>query len=486
MKNAVKTPKVKYTALAVLAALFFTVTMVQGVSVLFFCVMLLWGGLVVYTLHDLKNRAAYLVFLLAFFLFLLGGEFFELYLGYEQEFTFLDALDNHAYVCLLLSLAFLHLGYCAVDYFWGGEGTSPVELPGPGTELTEKMRRITRIGLYVSVVPWFLTILDAGLYTLQNGYLSYYTDYSSRMPELVDSISDLFPVFFFLYLATLPPKKECLVPMVLYLAHSVLAMITGRRIMFGVALLVLGFYIIVRHFMAPQERWLDRKKLIAALIACPLILVGLYVQRYVRYGEAVEKSGGVFDIIFRFLSQQGTSINTIKFQKQLEGDSLGCTSLFYTIHYLRGNLLTRGIFDFPMEYYTGRTVETALYTNCLADYIMYMVDAQDFFAGYGLGTSYIAELNHDLGFLGVAMGSMVYGGLLCWLFSVKRFSYWKFAAGLLMLEEFVILPRYGADVILRPFYNLTRLLVLAAILVMLRVSKDDVAKVWNKIKKKGA
>lgn len=179
-------------------------------------------------------------------------------------------------------------------------------------------------------------------------------------------------------------------------------------------------------------------------------------------------------MVCRFLSQQGSSITVLKLQKELEGDPLGCTSLYYTLHYLRGNIITRHFFDFPLEYYTGRTVETALHTNCLADYIMYKVDANDFFAGYGLGTSYIAELNHDLGLVGVALGSAVYGFLLNWLYSPKYFSYWKLALGLLIFEEFVILPRYGADVILRPFYNFTRILVLIGLFTLVVLGKERV------------
>jgi len=199
----------------------------------------------------------------------------------------------------------------------------------------------------------------------------------------------------------------------------------------------------------------------------------LYVQRYLRYGEDVE-GGSLLDMACRFLSQQGSSITVLKLQKELEGDPLGCTSLYYTLHYLRGNIITRHFFDFPLEYYTGRTVEAALHTNCLADYIMYKVDANDFFAGYGLGTSYIAELNHDLGLVGVALGSAVYGFLLNWLYSPKYFSYWKLALGMMMLEEFVILPRYGADVILRPFYNFTRTLVLVCLFVLVILGKERV------------
>jgi len=263
----------------------------------------------------------------------------------------------------------------------------------------------------------------------------------------------------------MPRKEKCILPLALYLVHGAVGMLTGRRISFGIAVLVVLFYILFRHGRRPQEGWINKKVLLVIVIACPIAILLLHMQRYLRYGDAVE-GGGILDMMCRFLSQQGFSINILKLQKELEGDSLGCTSLYYTLHYLRGSVLTRNLFDFPMEYYTQRTVETAMQTNCLADYIMYMVDKEDFFAGYGLGTSYIAELYHDLGFFGVALGSAIYGGLLNALFSMRHFSFWRFVAGMMMLEEFVILPRYGADVILRPFYNLTKMAVLILIVLL--------------------
>jgi hypothetical protein len=53
------------------------------------------------------------------------------------------------------------------------------------------------------------------------------------------------------------------------------------------------------------------------------------------------------------------------------------------------------------------------------------------------------------------------------LYTTKRRGVWRWAIALMMLEEFVILPRYSADVILRPFYNLTKMLILVVFIVFL-------------------
>lgn len=91
-----------------------------------------------------------------------------------------------------------------------------------------------------------------------------------------------------------------------------------------------------------------------------------------------------------------------------------------------------------------------------------------------------------MGFFGIAFGSAIYGVLLNGLFSLRHFSFWRFVAGMMMLEEFVILPRYGADVILRPFYNLTKMVVLVLFILLVYMSKEKLQRIWNKILKKGA
>lgn len=469
----------------VIIILFLALSLLLGVSVLFSLVLLAWCGSVVFACLDIKNRAAYLVFLLAFFLFLLGGEFFELYFGYPQEYSFDKSIDNHAYASLLVSLIFVFAGYMGMEYL---KFKKKPRILGPhkmekSTRL--RIRYFAKLALCICVIPYFLKTIDASLYTLKNGYLSYYTTYQCRLPGFVEVLSEMFTMFLFVYLATMPPMKKCFLPLALYFVNGGLGMLTGRRISLGIALLVVLFYVLVRHARNPKEGWINKKVILICLVACPIMLLILHVQRYLRYGSAIE-GGGVFGMLASFFSQQGFSINILKLQKELSGDSLGCTSLYYTIHYLRGNVITRSLFDFPMEYYINRTVETAMQTNCLADYIMYMVDAKDFFAGYGLGTSYIAELYHDLGFFGIAFGSAVYGIILNGLFSLRQFSFWRFVVGMMMLEEFAILPRYGADVILRPFYNLTKMAFLVIFIVLVYVSKDKVAKLWNTIVKKGA
>lgn len=221
-------------------------TVILEVPLLFFFVLLIWSGMVVFALQDLKNRAAYLIFLIALFMFLIGGEFTELYMGHPQEFVFSRELDTHAYICLIISLCFLQAGFCMEVQNRRNRVKRVINNDVPQLNVI-RVRKVSQTGLFVTVVPYYLKTLDAGLYTLQNGYLKYYTEYKSRLPGMVEMLSELFTMFFFIYLATMPSKKNCRLPMLLYLGNGILALITGRRIFLGVCILVLGAYIIIRN-----------------------------------------------------------------------------------------------------------------------------------------------------------------------------------------------------------------------------------------------
>jgi oligosaccharide repeat unit polymerase len=455
-------------ALAGLEILFLVASLILRVPILFALVMLVWLNMLAYACLRWKNRAAYISFLAAFFLFLLGGEFTAVYFGYPKDYNFTDYYNRHAYICLLISLVGLQIGYVTAEVAPSHILRNGKHLSRPARKAPDysKIRKYSKILLYVTAVPYYLKALDIGLYVLQNGYLSYYTDYVTRLPGIVETLSEMFTMFLFIFLATMPKKKECALPLGLYFGCGLLSLMSGRRISFGVTILVIFTYVLLRCAITPEERWMRKRWGVAAVIACPLLVVGLCAFKYIRYGGTVEGTG-FFDLFLRFFSQQGVSYDTIVFEKQLEGDSLGCTSLYYTIKYFRSNVLTRHLVNFPLEYYQTRSVETALYTNCLADYIQYSVKSSSYFAGYGLGTSYIAELYHDIGYVGLGVVSMVYGAILSLLYTTKRRGVWRWAIALMMLEEFVILPRYSADVILRPFYNLTKMLILVVFIVFL-------------------
>lgn len=66
--------------------------------------------------------------------------------------------------------------------------------------------------LYVCAVAACCINIEKMLFVLSNSYLSYYTDFSSRLPHFIGFIGSSFNLFFFLYLSTMPSKRELKYP----------------------------------------------------------------------------------------------------------------------------------------------------------------------------------------------------------------------------------------------------------------------------------
>lgn len=420
---------------------------------------MLWVIGVEYAVSDLKNRAAFLLFLISFFVFLLGSEVAVHFLGYPEEYKFSIEINNHAYICLCISLIGLIIGFQFASSFIIGKRRMH---NSTSSSTNQRVVTVAKYGMLITFIPYLAEAIVSGIYVLRNGYLAYYVSYSSSLPGLVTQLSEFFTLFLFLFLATMPKKKDTYPFIGVYLIHGIVMLLTGRRLYFGMAIFMLAAYFLIRHNRDQQEKWITNRLRFVVIIGVPVIVILLYAYKYVRYDLDVIGSG-YLDLFIRFFNQQGISVNVIKYAKQYGGEELGTTSLYYTLKYLRSGVLTRWIYNFPVEYYKMRTAASAYHTNSMADFIMYNYSSYQYAKGYGLGTSYIAELYHDGGYITLFLGSIFYGWLMARLFSLRSENVWRYTLAFMMLEQFMILPRYGADAILRPFYNLTKIIIFIAI-----------------------
>lgn len=445
-------------------------SIIKQVSVLLGIAFLIFITIIIYCMHDMKNRAALLMFVLSFFIFLLGGEMTVQYFGMPFENTFSKEIDAHAFLCLALSLVFLLAGFVAADHLHFHPGGDPESRRLMATldneDAKSVIRRIGLIGSWIAFVPSVIRGIESGLYVMANGYVSYYTTYKTHLPGIVTTLGQMYTMFFIIFIATCPSRKECTLPIMAYVCNGALMLLSGRRLTVGSALLVIICYMIIRHFMDPKEGWLTRRRVILGGIFLLLLIGFLYMYRFIRYNMSLEGRGGP-QIFLNFFNQQGISIDIIKFQQLYKGDRLGCVSLYYTIRYLRSSIFTRNFFSFPRELYEMRTAQTALYTNNLADYIAFLYNERSYYQGYGLGSCYIAEAFHDWGYAGVALVNFIYGWVFnkFFTFEGKRISIWRIAIGFMLLERLMVTPRYGADYVMECFYNLTNMIIFVSAII---------------------
>ncbi len=414
-----------------------------------------------FCLKDPVDRGAMLLFLLASFLFLYGRDFTIYYLGQPKDRNFVSSTNEHAWLCLILSTVSLIAGFLYAR-FWEKLRPEP-DRPDPErrgflSKRKSVARRYAAAGMLITVIPYYAEALVSGLYVQKNGYLSFYTTYRSPLPNLFVQLGELFAFFFFLHLASFPERKKCTLPILLYLGHGALMLMSGRRLFFGTSIFLIMTYVIARHLLNKEEGWLTPRRIAALCIAAPVLMVFLYAFRYIRYDTEITSTTG--NMIVDFLSQQGGSINIIKYQKEMGGKELGPCSLYYTLKFLRTGKLTGWLSNFPRSYYANRDAHMAFDVNNLGAYISYLVIQRFFEHGGGYGTCYIAELYHDGGYLLVILGNFLYGLIFRRLLKFSGKNLWKLTIGLLMFEKFIVMPRYGADFFLSPFYNVNILVPL--------------------------
>ncbi len=408
--------------------------------------------MVSYCLSHPEENVFLLCFLICFFTYLLSGQVLNRILNvYDYDFS--DRIEFHTDFCLLISLIGLWLGYFISHktriVYRLSVSSSNTEVDYEGSYCLS-VRKISRIVFYIFYVFWLLTLLDKVLYVYRYGYISYYIDYKPRVNKLIIALGAFAPSAFFLFLSTMPSKKEAKLPIALYVLYSFLTLGTGRRIHFLTGLLFVFAYYLCRNRINVETSnpWISRRMMRAIIITIPIMIIAMYLFEYIR-SDTYSGNAGDYSPILGFFVRQGTSINVIKYAEKYKNelDPSARYSLYTTIRWFHDSLLNKlmGIdLGFTFE---SQSAATALHGTNLADFVSYKAMRYTYLRGGGWGSCYIAELYADFGYFGVFIGNILYGVLLDGILKgirAKR-SIWITALGLLIVSSLLKAPRAVFD-----------------------------------------
>lgn len=110
----------------------------------------------------------------------------------------------------------------------------------------------------------------------------------------------------------------------------------------------------------------------------------------------------------------------------------------YSFEFLRSGILGR-ILGIPI--YHGNTIEHALYGGSFTHALGYVVLGTSYLAGYGPGSSYIAELFYDFSYMGVIIGSVIYSWLFVNISNIAGKPPFIFSICLSVLTQLLWAPR---------------------------------------------
>ena len=463
----------KWELIIIFEMLFIIISLIHNVDILFLLSFIIWINLMIYALMNIKNRIIYLSFLVTFFVFLLGGQVVYEYFGYRLPHYCGDLYYRHMNIALIISLVTLQIGYMLGERLIKKRNRNILNIEVVSNErylyLNYKykvIRNVSKVIFYVASIPWIALMVEKAIFVQNTSYYELYTSYVSSYPYIVLKLAEIAPIMLFIFLATMPTKKECRIPILIFILNSVISLATGRRLFFMTGIMFVIVYFIIRNGTSNgSDKWIGKREIVVSIILLPILVIGLYSYNFIRFGTKPDATSTI-DAFLRFFQQQGFSSSLIRLGK-LHQDKLSDSqwySFYGIIKYWRTNTITNLFIDFDYGYIYGKyTAAEAIHGNSLAHSLSYIVLGDRYLNGSGLGSSYVAEAYQDLGYIGIALANFIYGLMISYIWNRNKAGIWKTAVSFILFESLLIAPRYNFDIIFANLLNVTLWLVLLGI-----------------------
>jgi oligosaccharide repeat unit polymerase len=425
----------------------------------------MWLTVVVYCLLSIKERLLLLLFQATIFTFLmtrliLPDFFTTAYIAGDADGTirmFDEATIRFIYTTLAISICGSYLGFVIIP----AKKDEVILLYDNATPYVQSVRHISKVLSYGCALFFAVTIIEKSMFVFQNGYFDLYANFESHLPSIVHKLSSLYTPLFMLYLATFPTKKEARWTILLYLLIAIISLTTGSRTAFMLALVFLLFYYCLRNVVNPEEPWLTRKSVIVMLCAIPLLLAGMFMMDFVRADKEMENAG-VVDLFINFFYQQGVSAQVIGLTYNMQ-DLLG--DRIFSFGQIIDNFNKNFVFQLmgTAVEYRPQTEDLALHGHMLGSAITYYSHYTGYLGGLGYGTSYVAEVWYDFGYVGLLLWNMMYGVIFALFPLLLQKGLWFCAFGLNIIPDILYAPRGHAAAFLNIFLSI--IIILAYVVI---------------------
>lgn len=445
-KKNIKNYSLNYIFISIIfLILFILLSMLNNINGTFFMTMLIFNILLILCLSNYKKNITLIMFLLCYFMFLLGSYFVYEYLDYtEGVVVFDEEILNHIYLSLFISLLAIMIGYFLVKVKF------KVNFKFDKKINEDLVRKCSLLLFYISYIPYVAIEIIRVFKVRESGYTELYLEEAVRIPYFIGIFVYGCAIYFFIYLSTLPSKKEVKVPLILFTIYCVLTLFTGNRAIFVVNLSVIFIYSIFRSKNINEEdNWINKQLLCFILLLIPILIFSLDYLGTIRFSNTIfyqNKSSSFLDIFVK----QGVSSSVIGFEKVYNYRIPNkIYSLGTIIEKIKYNPISSLIFG--LESFKGNSIDRAIMGNSFAHVISYIVLPFGYLHGRGLGTCYIAEAYHDFGYIGIFIYSLIYGIILkkCSKFNSKNLA--KRVMILVVLGSLLMIPRSNADSVISVF-----------------------------------
>lgn len=344
-----------------------------------------------------------MAFLVSFFVFLLGRDFFILFFNFDASDIYIFSQDciAHMFFCMHLSLFGIFLGF---TLFKSQKQYSDIPII-IGKEKHDVLKAIVLKFFYMTLV-FKVGDIFANIYN--------FLVIGTRDPHsiyILEKLTQINYLMFIGYLLLSPSKKELMPVLKITLILQTFTLLSGSRGTLMYFAVLVFCYLLYRDYNSKkkcleEEVFLTKKVRRLLVIVMPFFLIFLGIYASIRLGEGAETNGFSHDF-GAFFVQQGGSSGVIGYAKYYES-SFPSTNVSYTFGPLI-NFVKYGFFGKMLGYQMPGLETMPIYGNNMGATITWLVSPNYYYAGGGLGNQYIAELYKDFGYSGVFAFSILLG-----------------------------------------------------------------------------
>nr|WP_317282142.1 O-antigen polysaccharide polymerase Wzy family protein [uncultured Sellimonas sp.] len=425
----------------VLESIVLIISLMLSVDWQFALTIMIWCLMLVYVVQDYNNRIVLGAFIGTFFIFLLGAYVCYQYLHYDNDVVLFNSeIMKHIYFTLNLALISVWIGFAFAEK--KSKNRKKNEANEQMTSYSNIVKRLSKWGYFLCYLPYIAVLLEKVVYVGGSGYTGVYLGYNSSFPYIIRLLANMAPMMLFIFLSTLPTKKECKIPLLLYILYLGVSLGSGQRSDFVIGILVIGIYYFFRNTLSNNgEKWITKKEILLVVILGPILLLFLNFYGNIRFGENQSSENAILDIF----TSQGVSVSVIGYER-VYANSIPDSKLYSIggiIDFLKYNPVSSSLFHFVE--YTGQNAERALNGNSMAHIISYFVLPFNYNLGRGLGSCYLAELFHDFGYIGVILGNILYGIVIKSCSNFNKYKIWGRYICFVMISAILLAPRSTTD-----------------------------------------
>lgn len=363
-----------------------------------------WVVLLFYSISLRRNGVILMAFLISFFTFLLGRDFFLIFFNIDASdiYAFPRYCVSHMYYCMHLSLFGIFIGSSMFKNQVGKINLHMVE--GKVDCLKKVVLKLFKITLIFKVIEVVLNVFNF----IVLGTRGYHNIW------VLEKMVQINYLMFLGYLLLAPSKKELFPVIKVYFIIQLFTFLTGTRGEFLYFAFMLFCYLLYRDYVNKMENKNDEiffTKKIWIAIGCiaPFFIIFLGLFASLRLGEGMEFTGFTNDLNAFFI-QQGGSAQVIGYAKFYE-NSFPPTNISYTFGPLI-NYIKYGVFGSLLGNEMPSFDQIPLYGNNMGATITWLISPEYYYSGGGQGNQYIAELYKDFGYWGVFVFSIILGVII--------------------------------------------------------------------------